>query len=292
MGNVTFATGRDWQGQMDTLKMDIYFPAQVIGTTSYPLVVSIHGGAFETGDKREITNACQIMASRGYIVASINYRLGWDFIPKSDPDHCLSDTATLAEAWYRAQQDARAALRFLAANATKYKIATDWIFVEGASAGAEASLGVVYFPQDSADLYMPGISDTLGLLDNAGNNLTNTYKIKGIGSMWGAMRSPYLITPQNATPTIFFHGELDSGEPFDVDHYWHCENFPIGYGSQPLYYRLRSLDIPAVAHIDPLARHGAYSTSFRENNIACFFDGIITGHPQIGYYTTPISNCP
>ena len=232
INDIAFAKERDWNGNSVTLAMDIYIPSSVKDTGKLPLVVSIHGGAFEFGDKSEIAAACQLLASKGYIVAAINYRLGWNWIDKNDPNHCLADTATLDEAWYRAQQDTRAAFRFLAANASKYSIATKWMFVEGSSAGAEAALGVAYFTQDTADIYLHGISDTLGLLDNSGNKLKNTYKIKGVASMWGAMRNPDFITAENAVPTIFFHGMLGKGVPYNVGHYWDCDNFAIAYGSK------------------------------------------------------------
>ena len=295
ISNVVYGSNKDWLGQTQSLAMDIYLPTQEVSTSNkYPVVVSIHGGAFDFGDKSDIVSDCEILASKGFIVAAINYRVGWDWIKKSDPEKCTADTSTLTEAWYRAQQDTRASIRFLVANATKYGIDPNWIFIEGSSAGAEAALGVPYFPQDSADVYMPGIKDTLGTLDNATNSLTNTYKIQGLGSMWGALNSPYLITSENATPTIFFAGVLGVGVPWDVDHYWGCSNFAIGYGAKPLYNRTASFGVPAVAHIDPNGYHEVYTVEFREDNIACFFNGLMTKQPQNGwdYSSAGVSNCP
>ncbi len=293
ISDISYGSNKDWLGQTQNLTMDIYQPTTTMGSTKYPVVVSIHGGAFDFGDKSDIAADCQILASKGFIVAAINYREGWDWIKKSDPLKCTADTSTLTEAWYRAQQDTRASLRFLMANADKYGIDPNWVFVEGSSAGAEASLGAAYFPQDSANVYMPGIVDTLGGLDNSSNNLTNSYKIKGIGSMWGAVNSPYLITPANATPTIFFAGVLGVGVPWNVDHYWGCDNFAIGYGAKPLYDRLVSLGVPAVAHIDPNGYHEVYTVQFREENIACFFNGLMTKQPQTGwdYTSAGVPNC-
>ena len=111
--------------------------------------------------------------------------------------------------------------------------------------------------------------------------------------MWGAMNSPYLITQQNATPTIFFAGVLGTGVPYNVGHYWGCPSFAIGYGSKPMYDRLTSFGIPAVAHIDPNGYHEVYTTEFREDNIACFFNSLMSKQPQSGWYYTSneVPNC-
>jgi carboxylesterase type B len=58
--------------------MDIYQPA---GDVSAPraLVVMAHGGSFITGSKTgpDVVGFCQDLAKMGYVVASINYRLGF-----------------------------------------------------------------------------------------------------------------------------------------------------------------------------------------------------------------------
>jgi acetyl esterase/lipase len=97
-------------------KLDLYLPA---GSGPFPLVIMIHGGGFMMGDKADgagLTGADQLLAA-GYAVASINYRLS-------------------GEAKYPAQiQDAKAAVRFLRANAGQYKLNPDKFGAWGASAG-------------------------------------------------------------------------------------------------------------------------------------------------------------
>lgn len=97
-------------------KLDLYMPS---GNGPFPLVIMIHGGGFMMGDKADgggLSGLDQLVAA-GYAVASINYRLS-------------------AEAKYPAQiNDAKAAVRFLRANVTQYKLNTDKFAVFGASAG-------------------------------------------------------------------------------------------------------------------------------------------------------------
>lgn len=94
-------------------KLDIYVPP---GDGAKPLIVWVHGGGWKGGSKDRGTLAIGAL-SKGYVVASINYR--------------LSQHAT-----FPAQiQDCQAAIRWLRANAEKYHIDPNRIGVWGASAG-------------------------------------------------------------------------------------------------------------------------------------------------------------
>lgn len=100
----------------DTQKLDLYIPE---GTGPFPVVIMVHGGGFMFGDKADgagLTGVDQLLAA-GYAVASINYRLS-------------------GEAQYPAQIfDAKAAVRFLRANASQYNLNPDKFGAWGASAG-------------------------------------------------------------------------------------------------------------------------------------------------------------
>ena len=128
-------------------KLDLYLPAK--GSTPAPLVIWIHGGGFRVGDKRsmprrtfgpppkpagpngpyqiQVPNVAALVA-KGYAVVSLNYRLGTSFVDAALP----------------AIQDAKAAVRFLRANAGKYYLDPNRFAVWGNSAGGymAAMLGV------------------------------------------------------------------------------------------------------------------------------------------------------
>jgi acetyl esterase/lipase len=97
-------------------KLDVYLPDDVPGLL--PVIVSIHGGAFMGCDKSDM----QVMPmleglKRGYAVAAINYRLSW-------------------EAKFPALvQDAKAAVRWIRANAAQYEFDPHRIAAWGGSAG-------------------------------------------------------------------------------------------------------------------------------------------------------------
>ena len=107
--NIAYAT------TSGTQVLDLYLPE---GNGPFPVVVNIHPGGFFTGDKDMVPGTPgKAMLEAGYAIASINYR--------------LSGEATFPAA----VQDAKAAVRFLRANAAKYKLNPDKIAAFGQSAG-------------------------------------------------------------------------------------------------------------------------------------------------------------
>jgi acetyl esterase/lipase len=122
-GSSTFAsvapTHKDlaYASLSDAQKLDVYLPTT--GSGPFPLVIMVHGGGFMFGDKADgggLTGVDALL-SAGYAVASINYRLS-------------------GEAQYPAQiHDAKAAVRFLRANASEYNLNPDKFGAWGASAG-------------------------------------------------------------------------------------------------------------------------------------------------------------
>ena len=98
-----------------TLEMDIYRPKGEWG--ALPAVVCIHGGGWAKGDRTSHAKIAQALAARGYVAATISYRLS-------------------GEAPFPAQiYDCKAAVRFLRANAKTYGINPDQIGAIGLSAG-------------------------------------------------------------------------------------------------------------------------------------------------------------
>lgn len=130
------------------LTLDLYLPPATIKKTStgFPLVIYIHGGAWMGGDLRrtgpfeDFPGVLASLSAKGYVVASIEYRLS-------------------GEAKFPAQiQDVKAAIRFLRHNASKYGINPAKIVTWGTSAGGHlAALAAV---SCSADALEPKQPDT------------------------------------------------------------------------------------------------------------------------------------
>jgi acetyl esterase/lipase len=96
-------------------KLDLYLPPT---GSRWPLVVSIHGGAFRMGSKDgEAAATAGALVARGFAVAAINYRLS---------QHAI----------FPAQiEDCKAAVRWLRANASRYGYDPERVASFGGSAG-------------------------------------------------------------------------------------------------------------------------------------------------------------
>lgn len=98
-----------------TLELDLYRPKGTDETL--PGIVCIHGGGWWQGDRSSHSNLAKALAARGYVTATISYRLS-------------------GEAPYPAAiHDCKAAVRFLRANSEEYGIDPSRIGAIGLSAG-------------------------------------------------------------------------------------------------------------------------------------------------------------
>jgi hypothetical protein len=113
---VVWETGIEYANPDDEhLQLNLARPAR--GPGPFPAVLCIHGGGLCRGRRESCDKLCMKLAERGYVAATMSYRLA----PR-----------------YRfpaAVHDAKAAVRWLRANAEKYAIDPDRIGATGASAG-------------------------------------------------------------------------------------------------------------------------------------------------------------
>lgn len=62
-------------GEAEANVMDIYFPNGARAKDTNGCVLFIHGGSWSGGDKAEEAARCRLLASCGYLVATVNYTL-------------------------------------------------------------------------------------------------------------------------------------------------------------------------------------------------------------------------
>lgn len=276
--SVQFGSAVDWQGNSQNLELDVHFPDLAIDTAvKRPFILMIHGGGLLIGDKANFTNVCKELAKRGFVTASINYRLGYD---------CSLDSLSKDKAAYRAQQDARAAMRFAVQNASLLRIDTSWMFVGGGSAGSVTALSLVYMNQAEWDAGSPTVSSLLGGLDNSGNSLTNTYSIKGVFNNWGAVLEQNLQVSE-MVPMVSFHGDADETVAIDSAYGGGCAQDILSNGSRVLHTRLIQNGICSDLSVRPGGGHGVYEDSlgtlFRVGRVACFFKSLFCSNCQNAY---------
>ncbi len=190
--DVTYGTAVNQQGATVTLKIDIYRPTGDVATNR-PAVIWIHGGGFSGGDKTspEIVDEANTLAKKGYVSASISYRL--------NPGGCSAagPTAGCIIAIQQATFDGQTAVRFLRDNATTYGIDPTRIAAGGSSAGAITALNVGYNGDN------PGPGDHQGFSSS----------IRAAQSISGAALGTGSISPGDAA-ALLFHGSADPIVPY------------------------------------------------------------------------------
>jgi dienelactone hydrolase len=192
-------------GRKDELLLDLYQPSN--DTSQFrPVIIFIHGGGFQNGDKASglCNRVGTSMAKRGYVVASINYRL-------SSPE-ILTDSLKYFEALYRGVQDAKASIRFFRKYYEKYKIDSNLVFVMGSSAGAKISLHTAYLNQYE----VPSDIDTskLGTIEGESGNPGYSSIPNGVVNCWGALWNLKWLQ-KGDVPVYSVHGTKDKLVPAD-----------------------------------------------------------------------------
>jgi len=150
--DVSYGVSTDFKGSDYILEMDMSVPTNDLPPDcGRPLMIIVHGGAWYSGDKADAypRRLREDFAKRGYVSASVNYRLG--LFNTNRNINCnlggwncwnMTDTAEWYRANYRAIQDVRGAIRYLVNNQARYHINTDNIFLTGESAGGFVVVGV------------------------------------------------------------------------------------------------------------------------------------------------------
>jgi hypothetical protein len=160
--NIIYGEAVDFAGTQRSLKLDLSVPVNdTAPLCGRPLLVIIHGGAWIAGDKNQgyPIRIREDFAKRGYVTASINYRLGifnTDQFVNCNVEgwNCFntSDSTEWYRANYRAIQDVRGAIRYLVYNHNTYEIDPENVFVVGESAGGFVAMGVGYLDDPSEEL--------------------------------------------------------------------------------------------------------------------------------------------
>jgi acetyl esterase/lipase len=135
-------------------KLDVYYP---LGRKSdmMPLLVYVHGGGWTGGDKRKGSEIVDIpaMTSRGYVVAAVNYRRA--------PEYKFPAPLN----------DVKCAVRFLRANASRYKIDPNRVGIWGGSAGGHLSALV-------------GLTDPSAGFD-VGEHIEQSSRVRAVADLFG-----------------------------------------------------------------------------------------------------------
>lgn len=195
--NIQFGSNLGVGGTNTALFLDFYEPANDTARLR-PLVILIHGGSLIAGDKGDMGAFCNDFAKRGYVAATIDYRLGIE-----DP----KGVRTILEALLRGVQDTKAAVRFFRSKAAQYRIDTSQIYLEGSSAGSMIAVHYAYWDQGEIP---PDVNQAKwGDIEGTSGNPGFSSAIKGIVDYCGAILDPTWIDADEV-PVANFHGLLDT----------------------------------------------------------------------------------
>lgn len=196
------------ESQAIDLLLDVYVPDNELDNR--PVIMLIHGGGFIGGSRTAgaMVNLAQYFASRGWVAFSIDYRLLDEY--GTIPQEWLNYNPFLEpqlvpqfNAIYPAHRDAKAAMRWIIANANTYRINTNYITVGGGSAGAITATALgISDPEDFRDEIDAQTDPTL-----LNTNLSETFEIKTILDFWGSKVS------LDAIELIYNKARFDSEDP-------------------------------------------------------------------------------
>ncbi len=172
-----------------------------IASEGRPAILLIHGGGWVGGDKAALSARCRTMASYGYTVLNINYRLA---------------DGTAGHAWPAALDDARQAPTWLRANAAALGVDRKRIGVVGGSSGGQLAIflgaagprdGVTCVVEESGPIDLLSAPSFTSVVDPA------VFTTRPIEDAYRSA-SPVFRIGHTSAPTMIVHGRADRLVPF------------------------------------------------------------------------------
>ncbi|MCI4669503.1 MAG: alpha/beta hydrolase [Bacteroidia bacterium] len=212
----------------DSLMLDLY-QAEGDSLSEKPLLIWVHGGGFYEGtrDNPKEVRLMKAFARKGYIAASISYRLLKKGTEEKFGCDCPAEDKIMI--FREAARDLLDAGDFLLEKQKELGINPKRIILGGSSAGAETVLSAAFmkdflFPERSS---LPKI------------------EFSAVISLAGALADVRYLTGENAVPTVMFHGTDDDLVPYGTAPHHYCNPEEAGYlwldGSKTIAEKLTEL---------------------------------------------------
>lgn len=189
------------------LLLDVYEPI-TSSTALRPALLVVHGGGWQTGDKAEYPELNYYLATKGWTVFSLDYRLLPDY------------------GFPYATEDVQCALAFINQNGKTYSADTGRLAILGRSAGGTMAMAAAYMSAPIATAASCGPLPTLrGVVNYYGeSDMVSWYKDEGganlaVPYLGGTpaqqpenyrLASPLSYVNRPLPPTLILHGEQDS----------------------------------------------------------------------------------
>jgi acetyl esterase len=187
-------------------------------TDPRPAIVFFFGGGWTSGTPTQFEHQCRYFSERGMVAITADYRVA--------SRHQVKAVDCVA--------DAKSAIRWVRANATRLGIDPDRIVAAGGSAGGHiaAATGTINkFDEPSEDLSISSVPNAMALFNPALALAVGDTKEKNEPDKLAALRqrlgvdakelSPFNHVGPNVPPTIIFHGKADSTVPYRTAEMFH-----------------------------------------------------------------------
>jgi para-nitrobenzyl esterase len=249
VSTVQYGNAMQYDSTYINLDVDIYQPSGD-SFARRPLMIFAFGGSFVSGVRQspDLVYLCTAFSERGYVCASIDYRLGY---------YGSGTDTNLFQAMIRGIQDMKAAIRFFykdAATVNKYHIDTNQIFVGGVSAGAFIALNEAYwsftnYSKAPPGFVLPSIA-SLGGWDGNSGNPGYSEKVKGVIDLCGAIADTVWLTA-GVPILVGVHGTADSTVACYYDSaYAIINDKSMLFGGGDIKNRLTHINTPQTTLID------------------------------------------
>lgn len=237
--DVIYGANTPLVGFESSLYLDVYRPEGDNNSTRATLVLA-HGGAFVSGTKTQIREICRSYARKGYVVASVGYRL------INDPS--VADSVAFSEGVVMSIADMRAAIRFLRDNAQNnndYGIDPENIFAGGVSAGAIIANQAAYFDaNDDVPVYIQDHLNNHGGIDGNSNDINVSSEVKGVIAFSGSLVRDKWMENNVDIPIFMVHEEFDQVVPCNREA---TDIFPfpiLAYGACEMQTKADEIGLP------------------------------------------------
>lgn len=237
---VEYSDVHNWSESSSGLDMDIYYPN---GDTVFkrPLIIFAHGGSFYQGDKDnpEMFALCESFAKKGYVTASIQYRL--------TTVSSLADSNAMIQTVFNAISDMKAAIRYfrkdVSINNNTFGIDTSQIFIGGYSAGAILSVNLAFLNNESeVPVFLQQTIENAGGIEGNSGNEGYSSKVKAVVSLAGAVYLKSFIDADDV-PIVSVHAKDDGTVTYECNHALGISLLPILCGSGQVHEKAESVGI-------------------------------------------------
>lgn len=210
------------RGDADVLKMDVY---SMSSPEKQPCIIFVFGGGFKEGtrDAEKYQDFFEYFADKGFVVASIDYRLGM----KGEKAPTIFNQKPMVKSIEWAVEDLYDATKYILQNSEELNVKSEQIIISGSSAGAVTVLQADYDKRNRL---------------KASDMLPSEFQYAGVisfsGSIYSTQGAPkYEIAP---APTLLFHGDADKLVPYNSIRF-----FRVGmFGSKTIAKQFKKNNYP------------------------------------------------